>query len=95
MKPGKLAGEWTARPTNDTIIRLKMSDDGAFTWSVDSKGKTQDLAGKWSLTDDLLTLAQSGQGGALVGRATWQDDARWNFRVLGAGPEDPGLSFTR
>ena len=34
------------------------------------------------------------QGGALVGRVTWQADERWNLRVIGAGPEDQGLSFT-
>ena len=94
-KPGKLPGNWAARPTNDTTIRLNVADDGTFTWTVDSKGKPQELTGKWSLADDLLTLAQSGQGGALVGRVAWQADDRWNFRVIGTGPEDPGLSFTR
>ena len=90
VKPGKLPGNWTARPTNDTIIRLNVADDGAFTWTVDSKGKVQRLAGKWSLADDLLTLAQSGQGGALVGRVAWQADDKWSFRVIGTGAEDPG-----
>jgi hypothetical protein len=47
-----------------------------------------------ALGDDLLTLAQSGQGGALVGRVTRQAEGRCNFRVLGTGPEDQGLSFT-
>jgi tetratricopeptide (TPR) repeat protein len=95
VKPGKLPGNWTARPNSGTTIHLNLADDGAFTWTVDAKGKTQQLAGKWSLADDLLTLAQSGQGGALVGRVTWQADNRWGFRVIGAGPEDSGLSFTR
>ena len=94
-RTGKLPGSWTARPTNDTIIRLNVTDDGAFTWTVDSKGKVQRLAGNWSLADDVLTLAQSGQGGALVGRVTWQADDRWSFRVIGTGAEDPGLAFTR
>ena len=94
-KPGNLPGNWTARPSNDTLIRLNVADDGTFTWTVDSKGKPQELKGKWSLADDLLTLAQSDQGGALVGRVTWQADARWNFRVMGAGPEDRGLEFSR
>ena len=94
-KPGKLPGNWTARPTKDTTIRLEVGDDGAFTWTVDSKGKPQRLAGKWSLADDLLTLAQSGQGGALIGRVAWQADDRWNFRVIGTGADDPGLTFAR
>jgi tetratricopeptide (TPR) repeat protein len=93
VKPGKLPGSWTARPTSDTTIRLTVGDDGAFTWTVDSKGKVQQHAGQWSLANDVLTLAQSGQGGALVGRVAWQAQDRWNFRVIGSGPEDPGLTF--
>ena len=84
-KPGKLPGNWTARPTNDTIIRLNVADDGAFDWTVDSKGKAQRLAGKWSLADDLLTLAQSGQGEALVGRGA---RARMSRSVGGVGAVD-------
>ena len=57
-KQGNLPGNWTARPTGDTTIRLNIADDGTFTWTVDAKGKPRQLAGKWSLTDDLLTLAR-------------------------------------
>jgi hypothetical protein len=74
---------------------LEVGDDAAFTWTVDSKGKVQRLSGKWSLADDLLTLAQSGQGGALIGRVSWQADDRWNFRVIGTGADEPGLTFAR
>ena len=88
-KPGKLPGNWAASPTKDTTIRLEVGDDGAFNWTVDSKGKVQQLSGKWSLADDLLTLAQSGQGGALIGRVAWQADDRWNFRVIGTGRTTP------
>jgi hypothetical protein len=91
----QLAGKWTARPTNDTIIHLEVRGDGTFVWEVDAKGKTQKLTGQWSLGNDVLTFAQSGQGGALVGRVSSQADDRWNFRVIGTGVEDPGLSFVR
>jgi tetratricopeptide (TPR) repeat protein len=94
VKPGKLPGNWTAQPTSDTTIRLNLADGGTFTWNVDTKGKTHQLAGKWTLGDDLLTLAPSGQGTALVGSVTWQAENRWSFRVTGAGSDDPGLSFT-
>ena len=74
---------------------MNLTDDGTFTWTVDTKGKTHELTGTWSLANDVLTLAQSGEGGALVGRVTWQADDRWDFRVIGTGAEDPGLAFTR
>ena len=92
-KPGNLAGNWTAHPADDTTIDLHIGDDGTFTWTVDSKGKPRQLAGKWSLTDDLLTLAQEGDAGALVGRVAWQADDKWTFRVIGTGPEDQGLAL--
>jgi tetratricopeptide (TPR) repeat protein len=94
-KPGNLPAKWIARPNNETNISLNVAADGTFTWTVDAKGKTQQLAGNWSLADDVLTLAQSGQGGALVGRVTWQADDKWGFRVIGTDAADPGLTFTR
>ena len=95
VKRGDLLGKWTARPSDSTTIRLTIADEGTFTWTVDAKGKTQRLAGKWSLGDDMLTLADDGRGGVLVGRVNWQSPDRWGFRLLGTGPEEPGLTFTR
>jgi hypothetical protein len=94
VKQGNLSGAWTARPNNDTTISLTLADDGSFTWNVSAKGKTQQIAGKWSLANDLLTMAQSGQGGPLIGKVVLQNDGRWNFRVIGSGAEDPGLTFS-
>jgi hypothetical protein len=78
----------------DTTINLRIGDDENFTWKVTAKGKPRQLAGKWSLTDNLLTLAQEGDAGALVGRVSWQAGHKWNFRVIGTGAEDQGLLFT-
>ena len=71
------------------------SCSSSFTWKVTAKGKPTQIAGKWSLADDLLTLAQAGQGGALVGHVAGPADGKWTFRAIGTGPEDPGLAFTR
>jgi len=91
---GNLAGNWSAHPAGDTAIDLRIKDDQTFTWNVKAKGKPRQLTGKWSLTNDLLTLAQEGDAGALVGRVTWQADDKWTFRVIGTGTEDQGLLFT-
>ena len=92
-KQGNLAGNWTAHPAGDTTIDLHIGDDETFTWKVTAKGKPRQLAGKWSLTNNLLTLAQEGDAGALVGRVSWQADDKWSFRVIGTGPEDQGLAL--
>ncbi len=42
----------------------------------------------------MLTLVQD-KGPALVGRVAWADPDHVTFRIIGAGPDDPGLSFAR
>jgi tetratricopeptide (TPR) repeat protein len=94
VKPENLAGTWTAHPAADTTINLRIGADNTFTWKVNAKGKPRELTGNWSLANNLLTLAQTGEGGALVGRVAWQNDNTWIFRAIGTGPEDQGLTFT-
>jgi tetratricopeptide (TPR) repeat protein len=93
-KPGTLAGTWNAQPAPDTAIALRLGDDNTFTWTVTQKGKPREITGNWSLASDMLTLAQAGGRGAMVGRVAGQADNRWNFKVMGASPDDPGLAFT-
>ena len=42
----------------------------------------------------ILTLAQD-QGPAMVGNLTWRDETHFTFKVPGAGPDDPGLTFAK
>jgi hypothetical protein len=44
--------------------------------------------------DGILTLAQD-KGPALVGRVSWTDASHMTFRIVGEGPEDPGLRFSK
>ncbi len=95
VKPGVLTGSWNAQPAQDTTIDLRIGDDKTFTWTVTAKGKPRPITGTWSLADDVLTLAQAGQGSTMVGRVAWQAENRWSFRVIGTAPQDPGLVFSR
>lgn len=90
-----LPGNWKARPTKETTISLKIQDSGVFTWEVTTKGQTQQIAGDWSLAGNVLTLAENEQKGALIGNVSSQAPNSFVFRVIGAGPPDSGLSFTR
>jgi hypothetical protein len=94
-KEGKLAGTWAAKPNADTTIDLSIKEDGTFSWKVTAQGKPQVIAGNWSLTNGVLTLAQGNQGGALVGNVAWQEENRFQFRALGTTTDDSGLLFTR
>ena len=93
-KEGKLPGTWAAKPNADTAIDLEIKEDETFSWKVTIKGKSQLIAGNWSLARGILTLAPANQGGAMVGNVTWQDENRFQFRALGTAANDPGLLFT-
>jgi tetratricopeptide (TPR) repeat protein len=89
-----ITGTWTAQPAADTSIALSIQPGGEFTWQVTKKGQIQQLAGKSTFGGGLLTLAQD-KGPALVGRVDWKDANHMNFRIVGDGPDDPGLSFAK
>ncbi len=42
----------------------------------------------------ILTLAQD-RGPAIVGNTTWTDETHFQFKLPGAGPDDPGLTFSK
>jgi hypothetical protein len=89
-----IAGTWSARPADDTAIALTVQPTGAFTWQVTRKGKQQQFSGASTYGDGILTLAQE-KGPALVGRVSWKDPSHMTFRIVGDGPDDPGLNFSR
>ena len=89
-----ITGTWTAQPAADTAIALTIQPGGDFTWQVTKKGQPQQLSGKSTFGQGILTLAQD-KGPALVGRVDWKDANHMNFRIVGDGPEDPGLSFSK
>jgi tetratricopeptide (TPR) repeat protein len=89
-----IAGTWSAQPADDTSIALTVQPGGEFTWQVTQKGQMQKFAGTSTYGDGILTLAQD-KGPVLVGRVSWKDASHMTFRVVGDGPEDPGLNFSK
>jgi hypothetical protein len=89
-----IAGTWTAQRAADTAISLTIQPEGKFTWRVTRKGKTQQFAGSSTFAAGILTLVQR-RGPALVGRVCWSDPSHMTFRVVGDGPDDPGLSLSK
>jgi tetratricopeptide (TPR) repeat protein len=89
-----IAGSWVAKPSADTSITLAVQPGGAFTWQVTQKGQTRQFSGASTYGDGILTLAQD-KGPAMVGRVRWTDTSHIDFRVVGDGPDDPGLSFSK
>jgi len=91
---GKLAGTWTAQPSKDTTITVSFQDQGHFTWKVAHQGQDHQFQGESSYVNGILTMAQD-ENNAMVGDVVWQDPNHFQFKVLGGGPSDPGLTFTK
>ena len=93
--PGTLPGTWSAQPSSDTAITLTVQDEKRFTWKVSHQGKEQQFGGTYTFENGILTLVQDDNKGVMVGNVSWQDPTHYNFKVMGAAPNDPGLSFTK
>jgi hypothetical protein len=89
-----IAGTWHARPAADTSISLAIEPGGKFIWQANPKDQKRQFTGTETYGDGILTLAQD-KGPALVGRVSWKDSNHMTFRIVGDGPDDPGLSFSK
>jgi len=94
-KAGKIEGTWTAQPNNDMQITVAFQAEGRFTWKVTRQSKDQQFQGKSSYENGILTLVQDQNNNTMVGNLHWTDETHFVFKVIGAGPGDPGLSFTK
>jgi tetratricopeptide (TPR) repeat protein len=93
-KEGKIAGNWTAQPGDDRTISVVFHYGGRFTWKVSRQGKEQQFEGNTRYENGMLAFVQDQNNSTMVGNVRWVDESHFVFTVMGAGPEDKGLSFT-
>ena len=89
-----LVGDWTATRADSATIKLALAGDGKFTWALDQKGKPQQFSGTYTVADNLLVLKQ-GENPMMVGQVAAVSNDRFNFKLAGDNPSDPGLTFVR
>jgi hypothetical protein len=92
--PAELAGTWKAQPGPGVTITLNLGTDGAFTWTLAEKGKTQTIQGRAGFQDGILALNQE-EGPPLMGKVTREGDKTLNFKPAGAPDSVKGLEFSR
>jgi tetratricopeptide (TPR) repeat protein len=89
-----LAGDWTATRSDGATIKLALAGDGKFTWVLDQNGKPQQFSGTYTVADNLLVLKQ-GNNPMMAGQVALLAADRFNFKLAGDNPSDPGLTFAR
>ncbi|MDR3635220.1 MAG: tetratricopeptide repeat protein [Isosphaeraceae bacterium] len=92
--PSKLVGSWTASPTKDVSITLAVTGEKSFVWKVNDHGQAREFKGEATFDNGTLALATPDQP-PMVGKVTWNDDGRFQFKALGAPAGDPGLNFAK
>ena len=94
MDAAALVGDWKATRIDGVTIGLDLSKDGKYTWKYDQNGKPQEFAGPYSVADGLLIL-KKGETPVMVGQVSSLPDGRFNFKLPGGNPSDPGLTFAK
>ena len=94
IDPATLVGTWQASRDDGSKFGLTLNQDSTFEWKFNLKDKHQDLTGKYKVDGDVLVM-EGKDGGALIGKVTPDSDRKFNFKLVGAPQEDPGLNFSK
>lgn len=95
VDPAMLVGTWKAARPDGSKFDLTLTNDAKFTWSFAQKDKApQEFGGTYTVEGNVLALERK-DGGSLVAEVTPGGEAKFNFKMVGAPTEDPGLDFNR
>jgi tetratricopeptide (TPR) repeat protein len=89
-----IAGNWKASRDDGSKFDLDLRKDKSFTWKFNQGDRKEDFSGTYSTEGSLLILEKEG-GGTMVGHVAQDADGKFNFKLLGAPSDDPGLNFSR
>lgn len=95
VDPAAIVGDWNASRDDGSTFNLKISGEDKFTWTYTPKDQApQSFDGTYKLEGNVIALERDG-GGSMVAEITNNDGTRFNFKMVGAPDEDPGLNFAR
>lgn len=95
VDPMAIIGNWNAARDDGSKFGLKLNNDKTFSWTFTPKGQpAQSFDGTYTLDGNVIALERNG-GGSLVAQIDPADRSKFNFKMVGAPPDDPGLNFIR
>ena len=95
IDPASIIGIWNASRDDGSKFTLNLAGDGTFKWSFSARQQPlQAFDGTYKLDGSVVALEKTG-GGSLVAKITPRGNMGFNFKMVGAPDEDPGLNFGR
>jgi len=95
IDPAMLVGKWKATRDDGSKFDLTLRDNSTFIWKFSPpKGESNEFSGKYTVEGNVLALERK-EGGSMVGEVAPRSEREFNFKALGAPPEDAGLDFVR
>jgi uncharacterized protein (TIGR03066 family) len=89
-----LVGKWNASGEGNSKFAMELSKDGNFSWTFTQGGKPQTVKGVYAMDGNVLAMEPE-TGGVMLAEVTAPDGGRFDFKLLGAPPDDPGLKFAK
>lgn len=91
----RIIGSWKAARDDGSQFELTLADDKTFRWKFTPKGqKPEEFTGTYTVEGNVLAL-ENKERGSLIAAVTQDADGKFNFKLMGAPPEDPGLNFSK
>ena len=94
IDPSVIQGTWHASRDDGSQFELTLTKDSTFNWKFTLKGKIEEFGGKYKFENNALALERK-DGGILIAGLVADGTQKFNFKLLGAPQEDPGLDFSK
>ncbi len=89
-----MVGKWVATGDGKTKFAMELAKDGNFSWTFTQNGKPQTVKGVYALDGNVLAMEPEA-GGVMLAEVTPPNAGRFDFKLLGAPPDDAGLKFAK
>jgi len=94
VDPAALVGNWHASRSDGSKFEFNLLADKTYAWNFKLQQRNESFSGTYGVEKAVLVL-QRKEGGAMLGQVAFDGKDRFNFKLLGAPPEDTGLTFSR
>ena len=95
VDPATLVGKWHAARPDGSQFDMTINSDATFTWKFTQKGgQPQEFGGTYTVEGNVLALERK-DGGSLIAGIVPEGSGKFNFKLIGAPPEDTGLEFSK